>query len=167
MTFVRDIIVGKSLVTYFRFQVIMENKSSWMPPFDWLIQGINIYACIYTQKTVTCWCHGSLWMGCTGARNSAPRVADRKRRRLTAEEEREVTTRAFSACVRPLEMVTSFKYLVQVISSADDYWPAVVKNLSRASKLLSSMSRIFSREGAAPRVSGFFLRPWSIWGLIL
>ena len=97
-------------------------------------------------------------MGRTGARNSAPRGADRKRRRLKEDEEREVTTRAFSACVRPLEMVTSFKYLVQVTSSADDYWPAVVKNLSRASKLLSSMSRIFSREGAAPRVYGFFFK---------
>ena len=35
--------------------------------------------------------------------------AERRRRRLLAEEEREVTTRAFSAYGKPLEMVTSFK----------------------------------------------------------
>ena len=38
-----------------------------------------------------------------------------KRRRLAAEEDMEVTARAFNAYGRPLEMVTSFKYLVQVI----------------------------------------------------
>ena len=37
------------------------------------------------------------------------RGSEQKRRRLAAEEEREVTARAFSAYGRPLEMVTSFK----------------------------------------------------------
>ena len=35
--------------------------------------------------------------------------SEQKRRRLAAEEEREVTARAFSVYGRPLEMVTSFK----------------------------------------------------------
>ena len=48
-----------------------------------------------------------------------------------AEEERVVTVRYFRVYGRPLEMVTSFKYLGQVISEADDDWSAVVKNLSR------------------------------------
>ena len=43
-----------------------------------------------------------------------------KRHRLAAAEEREVTTRDFSAYGRPLEMVTSFKYLGRVISASDD-----------------------------------------------
>ena len=70
---------------------------------------------------------------------------------------REVTDRAFSSYGRPLEIVTSFKYLGRVILAADDM-TAVVKNLSRARKVWSRMSRILSREGAAPRVPGFFFK---------
>ena len=55
-------------------------------------------------------------------------------------------------------MVTSFKYLGRVISAADDDWPAVVQNLSWARKVWIRMSRILSREGAAPRVYSFFLK---------
>ena len=58
--------------------------------------------------------------------------AERKRWQLAAEEEREVTARDFSAYGRPLDMVTPFRYLGWVILAADDDWPAVVKNLSRA-----------------------------------
>ena len=65
--------------------------------------------------------------------------AEWKRRQLAEEEEREVTARAFSAYGRPLDMVTSFKYLRQVISEADDNWSAVVKNLARARKVWSRM----------------------------
>ena len=43
------------------------------------------------------------------------RGAEQKRRRLAAEEERGVTTRTFSAYGRPLEIVTSFKYLGRMI----------------------------------------------------
>ena len=55
----------------------------------------------------------------------------RKRWKLAAEEEREVTARSFSAYGRPLEMVTSFIYLGRVILAADYDWPEVVSNLSR------------------------------------
>ena len=44
----------------------------------------------------------------------------RRRQRSAAEEEREVTTRAFIAYGRPLEMVTSFKYLGMVISETEN-----------------------------------------------
>ena len=54
-------------------------------------------------------------------------------------------------------MVTSFKYLGRVILAADDM-TAVVKNLSRARKVWSRMSRILSREGAAPRVFRLFFK---------
>ena len=86
------------------------------------------------------------------------RGAEQNRWRLAAEEEREVTVRAFRAYGIPLEMVTSFKYLGRVISAADDDWTAVAKNLARARKVLSRMSRILTREGAAPRVSGLFFK---------
>ena len=55
-------------------------------------------------------------------------------------------------------MVTSLKYLGQVILAADDDWPAVVQNLSWSRKVWIRMSRILSREGAAPRVYSFFLK---------
>ena len=56
--------------------------------------------------------------------------AEKKRRRLATGGDRSVTSRAFSAYGHPLEMVTSFRYLKQVISEADDNWLAVVSNLS-------------------------------------
>ena len=55
-------------------------------------------------------------------------------------------------------MLASFKYLGQVISATDDNWPEVVRNLDRANKVWSRMSRILSRERAVPRVSGFFFK---------
>ena len=55
---------------------------------------------------------------------------ERRRWRLAAEEEREVTARDFSAYGLPLEMVTSFKYLRRVISATENNWPVVVRNLA-------------------------------------
>ena len=81
------------------------------------------------------------------------RCAERQGRLLAAEEEREVTARSFSAYGRPLEMVTSFRYKVRVISAAYDDWPEVVKNLYQARAVWRRMTLILSREGAAPRVS--------------
>ena len=57
---------------------------------------------------------------------------ERKRWRLVAEEERAVTSRSFRANGLPREMVTSFRYLGQVILVADDNYPEVVSILSRA-----------------------------------
>ena len=50
-------------------------------------------------------------------------------------------------------MVTSFKYLGRVISAVEN-----VKNLSRERKVWSRMSRFLSREGAVPRLFGFFFK---------
>ena len=41
---------------------------------------------------------------------------------------------------------------------ADDDWPAVVRNLAKAWAVWHRLSRILRREGAAPRVSGFFFK---------
>ena len=86
------------------------------------------------------------------------RGAERKRRRLAAEEEREVTARAFSAYWCHLYMVTSFKYLGRLILETEDNWLAVVKNLAWVKTVWSRMSRILSREVAAPRVSSLFFK---------
>ena len=54
--------------------------------------------------------------------------------------------------------MTSFIYLGQVISEADDDWAEVVNNLSWARAVWRRMTRILSREGAAPQVSGLFFK---------
>ena len=65
--------------------------------------------------------------------------AERKRRRLAAEGEREVTLRAFSAYGCPLEIVTSFKYLGWVILATDDDCPDVVRKLDQAKTVWMGM----------------------------
>ena len=82
--------------------------------------------------------------------------AERNRRKLAAEEERGVPTRDFSAYGIPLEMVTYFKYLAQVILAVDNDWPAVMNNFYWARVVWRRMSHILSREGIETQVSGFF-----------
>ena len=53
---------------------------------------------------------------------------------LEAEDMRESTERCLQAYVRPLEMVTSFKYLGQVLAASDDDWTEVVGNLRKSRK---------------------------------
>ena len=55
-------------------------------------------------------------------------------------------------------MVPSFKYLGRVLSVAADDWPEVIQNLVKAQTVWRIMSRILSREGVSPRVSGFFFK---------
>ena len=52
-------------------------------------------------------------------------------------------------------MLTSFKYMGWVISAADNDYPEVVRNLAKARAVLRRLTQIISREGSAPRVSGF------------
>ena len=102
-----------------------------------------------------------LWEARTGTHrrtSQCTRGAERRRRSLAAEEEREVATRAFSAYGRPLEMVTSLKCLGRVILAMDNYCPEVVRNLARANKVWRRIFNIRSREGATPWVYGFFLK---------
>ena len=83
---------------------------------------------------------------------------EQKRHRLAVEEEREVTTRDLSAYGPPLEMVNSFIYVGRVILKADDNWTAVVRSLSLARSVCSSMTRILSRERAVMWVSVLFFK---------
>ena len=86
------------------------------------------------------------------------RGAERKRRRLAEEELRKSSERAFQANGKPLENVTAFRYLGRLMTAGDDYCPSVVGNLQKASKSWGQLSRILSREGADPKVSGHFSR---------
>ena len=82
--------------------------------------------------------------------------AERKRRRMAEAELRDSTERAFKAYGKPLETVSTFKYLGRVITAGDDDWPLVVSNLVKAWKIWGRLSRILSWEGADKRVSGKF-----------
>ena len=77
---------------------------------------------------------------------------------LVAEEERAVTSGAFNAYGRPLDMVTSFKYLGQVISAVDDDFLVLVTNMDKVWAVWQRLMSIISREGAAPRGSEFFFK---------
>ena len=74
------------------------------------------------------------------------------------DEARVVSSRTFNDYRRPLEMVPSFKYLGRVQSAADEDWPAVIHNIAKAQTVWRRMSRILSREGVRPRVSGFLFK---------
>ena len=76
--------------------------------------------------------------------------AERNRRRIAEEELWESLERAFQAYGEPLETVTSFKYLVWVLTAGDDNWPSVAGKLSKSRKSWMRMMRILRREGAEP-----------------
>ena len=73
-------------------------------------------------------------------------------------ETRESSVRAFKAYGEPLENVTTFRYLGRVFTVGDNDWVAVVGNLGKARKSWGRLSRILSREGADPKVSGIFYK---------
>ena len=83
---------------------------------------------------------------------------ERKRWRLAEEDMRDSAERDFHTYVRPLETVTLFKYLGQVLTKGDDDWTEVVGNLKKEQKNWEQLSRIQGQEGANPRVSGMFFK---------
>ena len=68
------------------------------------------------------------------------------------------TVRALQAYGRPLKLVTSFKYLVRIMTSSYDDWKAVVVNLRKERNSWARLLRILGREGVNPRVSGMFFK---------
>ena len=68
------------------------------------------------------------------------RVAERKRWRLAEAELREILERAFEAYGEPLENVTTFQYLGQVLTAGDNEWLAVVGNLGKARNIWVRLS---------------------------
>ena len=57
-----------------------------------------------------------------------------------------------------LANMTAFKYLKRVMAAGDDYWPEVAGSLQKARKIWGQMSRILSRKGSDPKVSGHFFK---------
>ena len=58
----------------------------------------------------------------------------------------------------PLETVTLFMYLGQVMTAGEDDWPAVAVKLRNTCRSWARMTRILVREGAYPRISGLFFK---------
>ena len=86
------------------------------------------------------------------------RGSEKKRRRLTEEELRESSAQAVEAYGEPLETLTAFRYLGQVLTAGDDDWLAVVGNLGKARNSWRRLSRILSREGADPKLLGHYYK---------
>ena len=63
------------------------------------------------------------------------------------------TERDFETYGEPLENVTAFKYLGQVLTAGYDDWLAVVGSISKARKSWVQLLRILIWEGADPKVS--------------
>ena len=83
---------------------------------------------------------------------------ERRRQRMAEEEMRGMEERAFQAYGRPLDTVTSFKYLGRVLTAGYDKWPELVVKLKKGWKSLERLKSIMGREGANPRVSGMFFK---------
>ena len=79
---------------------------------------------------------------------------ERKRRHLAEEEAWAGTEVAITAYGTILDPVTPLKYLGRVISTVDNNWPAVVRNLRRARKNWAWLTRVLISEGADAQTSG-------------
>ena len=77
---------------------------------------------------------------------------------MEEEEMHKSMERAFQDCGRTLETVTSFKYLGQVLTAADDNWMEVVGNLRKEQKSWAQLARILGQKDTSPRVLGVFSR---------
>ena len=75
---------------------------------------------------------------------------------LAAVEVEAATERAFNAYGRRLNLVKEFRYLGRILTSTDDYWPAVARNIQKARATWGRLARILGREGADPKASRNF-----------
>ena len=66
--------------------------------------------------------------------------------------------RTFQAYGEPLENVTAYTYLVQVMTEGDDDWPEVVGKIQKARNIWGRLSWILSLEGTYTKVLGKFSR---------
>ena len=51
-----------------------------------------------------------------------------------------------------------FVYLGRPLSCTNKDWPAIYRNLQKARQRWASVSRVLTREGASPRISGMFYK---------
>ena len=77
----------------------------------------------------------------------------KKIRRFAAAEGEAATERAFHAYGKRIQSVTEFRYLGRILTSTDNEWPAVARNLQKARVTRGRLARILGRVGADPNVS--------------
>ena len=82
--------------------------------------------------------------------------AERKRRRLAETETKENLERAFRAYGQPMEAVTEFRYLGQILTAMEDDWTAVAGNIEKARRSWGRLAKVMGMEGADPKVSRTF-----------
>jgi hypothetical protein len=58
----------------------------------------------------------------------------------------------------PIGSVRMFNYLGRILSANDSDWPSILTQLKKARARWGSLSRILIRDGATPRISGFFYK---------
>ena len=75
----------------------------------------------------------------------------------------ESSYRPFQAYGEPLETVTLFNYLGQIMTAGGGDWPAVAGKLRKVRKSWTRTTRILGQEGAYPRISSFFPRRLFRW----
>ena len=80
----------------------------------------------------------------------------RKQQWLVDEEAQSGAVMEFQVYGYPLETVTSFKYLVHLITAIYDYFPEVIVNLQKERNIWYCLSRNLGREGEDPRTLGCF-----------
>ena len=85
---------------------------------------------------------------------------ERRMKRLREEELWVSTSVAFESYVRPLEIVTTFKYLGMALMASDKNWMDVVTNLRKARRQWARISRILGREGTYSRTPVTSIRRW-------
>ena len=86
------------------------------------------------------------------------RGVELNRRRLVEVDLRESSERGFEAYGEPLENVTVFRYLGQVLTAGYIEWLAVLGNHGMARKSWGRISRILNLEGSDPKLSGHFYK---------
>ena len=77
---------------------------------------------------------------------------------MEVEETRATTSRVFSAYGLAFKIFPSFKYLGIVLSTADDGWTSMLRNLKNVQVVWRRMSRILNREEEKPQVSEFLFK---------
>jgi hypothetical protein len=81
-----------------------------------------------------------------------------KQKRAVEEDIIKERSVIFSVCGVLLESVSNFIYLGRQLSSMDDDWPDIVKNLAKARRRWATISRVLIRDGATPRISSMFYK---------
>ena len=83
---------------------------------------------------------------------------DRRRQRRAILRAQEAAEVKLTATGDELEVVHTFRYLGRPLSTTDNDWPALYRNMAKARQRWSTISRVLVREGATPAVSGMFYK---------